>query len=45
MRADFGRGPGIAAQHVVKRALGPQLAVGDDDDLVDGLSDLGEDVT
>ena len=44
LRADLGRGAVVAAEHLLERALGAQLAVGDDDDVVDRLRDLGQDV-
>ena len=44
LRADFGRGTVVAAEHRIQRAVGAKLAAGDDDDVVDRLGDLGEDV-
>ena len=42
--ADRGRGAVVAAEHLLQGPVGAQLAVGDHDDVVDGLGDLGQDV-
>jgi hypothetical protein len=40
--ADRGRGPVVAAEHLLQGPLGAQLAFGDHDDVVDRLGDLGQ---